>query len=66
MIIVNNVKRDVGDRVPLEGKDKELYDKHLAELQKDDPKVVLILDATEEDANWIGEVRKAREKKKAL
>ena len=34
-------------------KDQELYDKHLKEVQKKNPKVDIILDTSEEDADWL-------------
>ncbi len=39
----------------------ELYHKHLQKLKAQDKDVDIILDVTDEEANWLTEVRKERE-----
>ncbi len=33
--------------------ERELYAKHLAKIQKTNPKVTIVLDVTKEDADWL-------------
>lgn len=47
----------------LNKKDKLLYKAHLLALQKEDPEVTLILDATEEEVDWLNVVRRKKRKK---